>query len=225
MIRICPSILNANFDDLPSEIAKVAEVADMLHLDVMDNRFVPNFTFSPERACEIISFSKLPVDAHLMIADVDESIDPYLASSAASITFHVEAAERPERILARIRESGKRAGLAIKPGTTFESIANYLPLVDMVLVMTVEPGFGGQSFMHEMMPKVKAAREWLDSNSLDQTWIQVDGGISLETIGIARRAGADTFVAGSAVYKAADPAAMVVALRAACETSDDQDNR
>ena len=213
MIRICPSILNANFDDLPLEISRVASVADLLHLDVMDNVFVPNFTFAPERAKEIIDFSTIQTDVHLMIGDVDNTISPYLESAAASITIHLEASANPRSTLAKIKENGIRSGLAIKPGTPFEEITEMLDLVDMVLIMTVEPGFGGQSFMLEMMPKVERARRYLDQKGFSSTWLQVDGGISLETIGIARKAGADTFVAGSAVYKSEDPAEMVEKLR------------
>jgi ribulose-phosphate 3-epimerase len=214
MIRICPSILNANFDDLPGEIAKIASVADFLHLDVMDDVFVPNFTFSPESATQIISSSTLPVDVHLMISDVDRSVEPYLKTSATSITIHLEASQQPDVTLERIQKSGFRSGLAIKPATPFEAVIELLPLVDMILVMTVEPGFGGQSFMHEMMPKVESANKYLSEKGFSRTWIQVDGGISPETIAIARKAGADTFVAGSAVYKSSDPAAMVEKLRA-----------
>jgi len=213
VIRICPSILNANFDNLPLEISRVASVADLLHLDVMDNVFVPNFTFAPERAKEIIDFSTIQTDVHLMIGDVDNTISPYLESAAASITIHLEASANPRSTLAKIRENGIRSGLAIKPGTPFEEITEMLDLVDMVLIMTVEPGFGGQSFMLEMMPKVERARRYLDQKGFSSTWLQVDGGISLETIGIARKAGADTFVAGSAVYKSEDPAEMVEKLR------------
>lgn len=213
MIRICPSILNANFNDLPGEIAKIAAMADLLHLDVMDNVFVPNFTFSPERAIEIIKLSSLPVDVHLMIADVDHTVNPYLDSKAASITIHFEASHNPHSTLTAIRGRGIRAGLAVKPATPFSAIEDLIDVVDMILVMTVEPGFGGQSFMANMMPKVEQARRYLDQRGLNDRWLQVDGGISLETISVARMAGADTFVAGSAVYKSPDPGQMVERLR------------
>ena len=213
MIRLCPSILNANFDELPNEIAKVARVSDLLHLDVMDNKFVPNFTFSFERAREIIESSQLPVDVHLMIANADKEALPYLETKAASITVHLEACEDPLSLLTEIRKRGKRAAIAIKPGTGIDEIRELLPALDMILVMTVEPGFGGQKFMSEMMPKVEAARKWLDEGGFGDTWLQVDGGISPNTIASAAEAGADTFVAGSAVYKAEDPAAMVTLLR------------
>ncbi|NCX75695.1 MAG: ribulose-phosphate 3-epimerase, partial [Actinobacteria bacterium] len=206
MIRICPSILNANFDELPSEIAKVAQVSDLLHLDVMDNKFVPNFTFSFERAREIIEGSQLPVDVHLMIANADKEALPYLDTSALSITVHFEACADPLSLLTEIRRRGKRSAIAIKPGTAIDEIRELIPAVDMILVMTVEPGFGGQKFMSEMMPKVEVARRWLDEGGFGDTWLQVDGGVNLETISKAKQAGADTFVAGSVVFNSPDPA-------------------
>lgn len=213
MIRICPSILNANFDDLPNEIAKIATVSDLLHLDVMDNIFVPNFTFNFEQARQIIDSSPLPVDVHLMIADADKEALPYADTRALSITVHLEACADPIYVLKEIRDHGKRAAIAIKPETPIESLSEILELVDMILVMTVEPGFGGQKFMVDMMPKVERARRWLDQKGLTDTWLQVDGGINLETIGIARKAGADTFVAGSVVFKSEEPTEMVEMLR------------
>ncbi len=213
MIRICPSILNANFDDLPNEIARVAATADLIHLDVMDNIFVPNFTFDFDASNEIIASSKLPIDVHLMVEKADIAGPKYATTKAVSVTIHYEATENVAKTLTAIRDSGTRAGLAIKPGTSIEVIKPYLNLIDMILVMTVEPGFGGQSFMHEMMPKVELARNWLRSNGFPDTWLQVDGGISVETIAIASKAGADTFVAGSAVYKSNEPAQMVTKLR------------
>jgi ribulose-phosphate 3-epimerase len=213
VIRICPSILNANFDELPSEIAKVAQVSDLLHLDVMDNKFVPNFTFSFERAREIIEGSQLPVDVHLMIANADKEALPYLDTSALSITVHFEACADPLSLLTEIRRRGKRSAIAIKPGTAIDEIKELIPAVDMILVMTVEPGFGGQKFMSEMMPKVEVARRWLDEGGFGDTWLQVDGGVNLETISKAKQAGADTFVAGSVVFNSPDPAGVVETLR------------
>ena len=213
MIRICPSILNANFDDLPNEIRRVAEVSDLLHLDVMDDIFVPNFTFSLERSLEIIELSVLPVDVHLMVAEVDKKAALYAAKNTTSITVHYESCEDPVATLRSIRHSGKRAGIAIKPNTPVAVLEEILQEIDMILVMTVEPGFGGQSFMEEMMPKVQQARNWLIQKGFTDTWLQVDGGISRSTIRTAYQSGADTFVAGSAVYKADDPAEMIRNLR------------
>jgi ribulose-phosphate 3-epimerase len=215
VIRICPSILNANFDDLPNEILKVAQVSDLLHLDVMDNVFVPNFTFDLDQSLKIIEDSALPVDVHLMVSDVDLKAASYAIDNAASITVHFEACADPVSTLRSIRSCGKRAGLAIKPSTPISVVEEILNEMDMLLVMTVEPGFGGQSFMELMMPKVEQARRWLRDKDLSDRWIQVDGGISLATIRRAYDAGADTFVAGSAVYKSEDPAAMISALRRA----------
>jgi ribulose-phosphate 3-epimerase len=205
--------LNANFDDLPGEIAKVAQTADLLHLDVMDNVFVPNFTFDLETSIQIIKDSALPVDVHLMIANPDILAVNYASDKTASITVHYEACQDPRATLRSIRAKGKRAGLAIKPSTPIEVVEDLLDDIDMILVMTVEPGFGGQSFMESMMPKVVKAREWLRQKNLADTWLQVDGGIALNTIHTAYLAGADTFVAGSAVYKSSDPAAMIQMLR------------
>lgn len=214
MIRICPSILNANFDDLPGEIRRVAATADLIHLDVMDNVFVPNSTFSPQRTREIIQASVLPIDLHLMVAEVDNKVGEYSSKNAISITVHYEACADPLKTLKSIRALGKRAGLAIKPNTPIEVVEELLSEIDMIVVMTVEPGFGGQSFLGSLMPKVAKARRYLEQRKLNDVWLQVDGGISLSTIEIARQAGADTFVAGSAVYKSEDPAKMVEELRA-----------
>jgi len=214
MIRICPSILNANFDDLPNEIMRVAKSADLIHLDIMDNIFVPNFTFDFASAEKIINESVLPIDVHLMVEKADHAGPAYALTDAVSVTIHYEATEHVSATLSKIKESGTRAGLAIKPNTSIDVIKPYLNLIDMILVMTVEPGFGGQSFMKDMMPKVKTARNWLRSNGFNDTWLQVDGGVSEETIAMASQAGADAFVAGSAVYRANDPSEMVNKLRA-----------
>ena len=209
-IRITPSILNADFSNLQSEIAKIAKVSDLLHLDVMDNVFVPNFTFNFESASKIIKESSLPVDAHLMVADVDHIAPEYAQAGCASVTIHAEATKDISGTLRAIRKIGARSGLALKPSTQIEDYVDFIDDVDMFLIMTVEPGFGGQKFMTDMMGKVSRTRAIIGSRPI---WLQVDGGVSLETIEIAADAGADTFVAGSAVFNAQDPAAMVTALR------------
>jgi ribulose-phosphate 3-epimerase len=209
-IRITPSILNADFSNLQSEIAKIAKVSDLLHLDIMDNVFVPNFTFNFESASKIIKESSLPVDAHLMVADVDHIAPEYAQAGCASVTIHAEATKDISGTLRAIRKFGARSGLALKPSTQIEDYVDFIDDVDMFLIMTVEPGFGGQKFMTDMMSKVSRTRAIIGSRPI---WLQVDGGVSLETIEIAADAGADTFVAGSAVFNAQDPAAMVTALR------------
>ena len=215
-IRICPSILNADHSQLNAEIDRVA-TADLLHLDVMDNIFVPNKTFSLEECREIIAHSPIPVDSHLMISNPDVDAVSYAEAGSASVTFHLEASLDPLQTINSIRSNGARVGLAIKPKTRFEAVADLLPELDMLLIMTVEPGFGGQSFMSEQMDKVLEARKAIATLSGSLPWLQVDGGISLETIAIAARAGADTFVAGSAIYKAQNPAEMIAQLRDAAQ--------
>lgn len=209
-IRITPSILNADFAHLDQEIARISEVSDFIHLDVMDNVFVPNFTFDFEAASKIIANSPIPIDSHLMVANVDEIAIQYAAAGSASVTIHAEAAKDIRSTLKGIRTGGARAALAVKPNTSIEDYIDVVDDVDMFLIMTVEPGFGGQKFMQPMMEKVRATRKIIGNRPI---WLQVDGGISLETIEIAREAGADTFVAGSAVFNAEDPAKMVIALR------------
>ena len=209
-VRITPSILNANRDDLRNEIAKIASVSDLLHLDVMDDLFVPNFTFDFEASSKIIEECPIPVDAHLMVADVDTVAAAYAEVGAASVTVHVEACEDIRHTLRAIRSGGARAAIAVKPQTEIELYADFFDELDMVLVMTVEPGFGGQKFMADMMDKVRRTRSLIGDREI---WLQVDGGISLDTIEIARNAGADTFVAGSAVFSAQEPADMVNKLR------------
>ena len=209
-IRITPSILNADFSNLDGEIAKIAPVSDLLHLDVMDNIFVPNFTFDAQTAFGIISRSPIPVDSHLMVSNVDEIAPLYAQAGSASVTIHAEACLDISKTLKAIRSYGARAALALKPASNFDDYRDYMDQVDMLLVMTVEPGFGGQKFMESMMDKVRKARREIGDR---QIWLQVDGGISEQTIEIARDAGADTFVAGSAVFNSPDPAQMVGHLR------------
>ena len=209
-VRITPSILNADFAHLDSEIAKIAGASDLIHLDIMDNVFVPNMTFDFQAATDIIKNCPIPVDSHLMVADVDLIAIQYAEAGSASVTIHVEAASDVRGTLKGIKSHGARASIALKPNTPIHEYSEYFDLIDMVLIMTVEPGFGGQKFMENMMAKVKEARKLIGARPI---WLQVDGGISLATIDIAREAGADTFVAGSAVFNADDPAAMVEQLR------------
>jgi ribulose-phosphate 3-epimerase len=209
-IRITPSILNADFSRLNEEINSIAAVSDLLHLDVMDDVFVPNFTFDFDAASKIITESSLAVDAHLMVADVDLIAVQYAELGCASVTIHAEATDNIPQTLKNIRQAGSRASLGIKPNTQIEQYAEYIDLVDMFLIMTVEPGFGGQKFMENMMGKVRTTRTLIGDRPI---WLQVDGGISMQTIEIALEAGADTFVVGSAVFNAPDPAQMVVELR------------
>lgn len=209
-IRITPSILNANFDDLAGEIQRIAAVSDLVHLDVMDNVFVPNFTFDFSAAKKVIESSALPVDAHLMVMNADVVGPEYAQAGCHSVTIHVEATDDLRSTLSAIRRYGSRSGLAVKPNTPITEYSDYSDLVDMFLIMTVEPGFGGQSFMDPMLEKIRQARKIIGDRPI---WLQVDGGISVETIERATQAGADTFVAGSAVFRAQDPAAMITSLR------------
>ena len=209
-IRITPSILNADFSRLQEEIGKIAAVSDLLHLDVMDNIFVPNFTFDFDSASKIIKESSLEVDAHLMVSDVDHIAPDYAQAGCASVTIHAEATKDIVGTLREIRKVGSRSGLALKPASQIEDYVDVIDEVDMFLIMTVEPGFGGQKFMTDMLSKISRTRAIIGSRPI---WLQVDGGISLQTIEIAADAGADTFVAGSAVFSAQDPAAMVTSLR------------
>ena len=215
-IRITPSILNADFTNLGAEIERISLTSDLVHLDVMDDIFVPNFTFDFEHASEIISVSKLPVDAHLMVADVDLIAPKYAEAGCASVTIHAEATSDIRNTLRAIRSNGARASLAIKPKTSLEPYLEFFDELDMLLIMTVEPGFGGQKFMTDQLPKIAQARKEIGSKAI---WLQVDGGISLETIESAAAAGADTFVAGSAVFNSVDPSQMVSILREKAQSS------
>jgi ribulose-phosphate 3-epimerase len=216
-LQITPSILNADLAALGDEVARISG-ADWVHVDVMDNHFVPNLTLGLPVIESLKSHTDLPVDAHLMIEDPDRWAPAYAEAGCGSVTFHVEAAAAPVRLAREIRAQGARASMALKPATPIEPYEDLLAELDMVLIMTVEPGFGGQKFLDLCLPKIRTARELMDKHGLE-TWLQVDGGVSLETIERCVEAGADVFVAGSAVFSADDPDAMVAELRATAERS------
>jgi ribulose-phosphate 3-epimerase len=209
-VRINPSILAADFVNMQSELQRI-ETADLVHVDVMDNHFVPNLTFGPQMVGRIQDVSPVPLDVHLMIDDPDRWALAYAELGAYSVTFHAEAAHNPVSLARRLRAIGARAGIAVKPGTPIEPYLDLLEEFDQVLVMTVEPGFGGQSFMPETMPKLQSLRQAATARGLD-VWLQVDGGVTEETIVTAAAAGADTFVAGSAVFRG-EPAERIASLR------------
>lgn len=212
-VLISPSVLNADLSRLHAEVATIASVSDMIHLDVMDNHFVPNLTFGLPVIESLLQSTDIRADCHLMIDDPDRWAPSYAHAGAYSVTFHVEAARDPARVCADIRARGARAGVAVKPGTDLVGIERLGDALDMILVMTVEPGFGGQSFMADMLDKVAKARRLADRSNGD-VWVQVDGGVGPDTIGRCAEAGANVFVAGSAVFRSDDPAAMVETLRA-----------
>lgn len=215
-VRISPSILNSDFANLSSELAKISN-ADWVHVDVMDNHFVPNLTLGMPVVESIARATELPIDAHLMIEDPDRWAPSFVDAGAQSVTFHAEAAAAPLRLARELRAMGARAGIALKPATPIEPLLDILDEFDMILIMTVEPGFGGQKFIDSMMAKVLRTREAVRKSGLD-VWIQVDGGISRSTIERAADAGADTFVAGSAVFGAADASEEIETLRALAST-------
>jgi len=214
-IQITPSILNADFAALGAEVSRIGS-ADWVHVDVMDNHFVPNLTFGPTMVEALTHCTDVPLDAHLMIEDPDRHAGAYVDAGCGSVTFHAEAAVAPVRLAREIRRAGARAGMALKPATAVEPYEELLPELDMLLVMTVEPGFGGQKFLDLCLPKIRTARQLIEKHGVE-TWLQVDGGVSLETIERCAEAGADVFVAGSAVYSADDPDRMVAELRRRAE--------
>ncbi|MFB9730475.1 ribulose-phosphate 3-epimerase [Ornithinimicrobium kibberense] len=211
-LQISPSILAADFANLEDELRRI-ETADWAHVDVMDNHFVPNLTLGLPVVEALARVTPVPLDCHLMIEDPDRWAAGYAEAGAGSVTFHVEAAADPVATARAIRAAGARAAFAVKPGTPFAPYEELLDEVDMVLVMTVEPGFGGQAFMDDQLPKVRAVREAAGRRG-GQIWVQVDGGVSADTIGRCVEAGADVLVAGSAVYGADDVPARIGELRA-----------
>jgi ribulose-phosphate 3-epimerase len=214
-VRISPSILSADFANFDSELQRIA-AADLIHVDVMDNHFVPNLTFGLPMVQRLQQVTPKPLDVHLMLENPDRWAPGYAEAGAFSVTFHAEATGDAVGLARKLRDIGSRAGLALKPGTPVDDYLEIADEFDQILVMTVEPGFGGQSFMADMMPKLVALREVVNRTGLD-IWLQVDGGITEETIVVAAEAGADTFVAGSAVFGAENLTAAIESLRAAAE--------
>jgi len=211
-IRIAPSLLAADFACLGEEIKKVEPFTNILHLDVMDGHFVPNITFGPPLVRSVRQMTRLFLDVHLMIEEPEEYIERFVEAGADNLTFHIEVARKPVKLIERIRSLGKQAGVCLNPDTPWESLEPVIDYVDMVLAMTVQPGFGGQTFREEVLKKVSALRIRRPDLA-----IEVDGGINDETVPRAVRAGADTFVAGTAVFGSDDPGRAVVALRQLAE--------
>jgi ribulose-phosphate 3-epimerase len=214
--RINPSILSADFVNFERDFGTIAN-SDLIHVDVMDNNFVPNLTFGLPMVTRMQQVAPKPLDVHLMIANVDKWAPSYAETGAFSVTFHAEASENPVALARAIRAIGARAGVAIKPGTDVEPFLDLLAEFDQLLVMTVEPGFGGQSLIEDTLTKVSKARRKIDAEKLD-VWLQVDGGIDESNIERVASLGADTFVAGSAVFKAQDRAKQIENLRALAES-------
>ena len=216
-MRIAPSILSADFANLEAELQTISS-ADLIHVDVMDGHFVPNLTIGLPVVARLQQVSKVPLDVHLMIENPESWVGKYAATGASSITFHLEAAKDPRACVAAIKENGAKVGISISPGTPFSEVRDYLTVVDMLLVMTVEPGFGGQGLIDSVVPKIKEAKEFMLSQGLS-TSLQVDGGVGTQNIAMLATAGADTFVAGSAVFSASNRNERIDELRAMAESN------
>ena len=215
-VRIAPSVLSADFAKLGEEVAMCeAGGADWLHVDVMDGQFVPNLTYGAKVIETLRRCSKLPIDVHLMVVEPEKYLDDFANAGATGLTIHAEAAPHLDRQLARIRELGCKAGVAVNPATSLQSVCEIIGEIDLLLIMTVNPGFGGQRFIPYTIDKIRRARLLLDEARSDAT-LEVDGGINRDTIHEVWTAGADTFVAGNAIFAANDPRAEIGALRARC---------
>ncbi|WP_367343253.1 ribulose-phosphate 3-epimerase [Propionibacterium sp.] len=210
-MRITPSVLNTDLADRAGAVARIPS-ADAVHIDVMDNHFVPNLTLGLPVVSSLQRHTKLPFDIHLMIEDADSWAPQYAEAGCESVTFHAEATSAPVRLAREIRRLGSAASLALRPATPIEPFADLIAEFDQVLIMTVEPGFGGQKFLDIMLPKIRRTRAIAAASGVELA-IQVDGGVSVDTIGRCAEAGADVFVAGTAVFRATDPDEMVTTLR------------
>lgn len=218
MIRIAPSILSADLSKLADEIAMLEQGgADWIHIDVMDGRFVPNLTFGAKIIESVRKLTKLPLDVHLMVVQPENYFDDFVAAGANGMSIHTEVSPHLQRQLNRIRELGCRAGAVINPGTPLSAVSEVIADMDLLLVMTVNPGFGGQKFIKGSLDKVRRAREMLGANG-SKAFLEVDGGIDRKTIKSVWEAGADTFVAGNAIFSAKDPRAEIGELRKRCTT-------
>ncbi len=215
-MRIAPSILSADFANLEAELKTISN-SDLIHVDVMDGHFVPNLTIGVPVVARLQEITTVPLDVHLMIENPERWAGDYAETGASSVTFHLEAATNPKEVISQIRSSGSKVGIAIKPGTPFVDVSDLVELADMVLVMTVEPGFGGQGLITSVIPKITQAREFINGHSLEVS-LQVDGGVGLSNIEELARAGADTFVAGSAVFSEPDRNIRINALRLLAES-------
>lgn len=212
MVKIAPSILSADFSKLADEIRKVEQYVDMLHIDVMDGHFVPNITLGLPVIRSIRVVTKLPFDVHLMVEDPDNYVEPFIDAGANLLTVHAETAVHLNRTIDRIKKKGAKVGVALNPSTPLTALDHVLQDIDMVLIMTVNPGFGGQQFIKSMIPKIKKLREIISKEKLDVD-IEVDGGINGDTARQAVAAGANILVAGSYIYDSSDPVAAISSLR------------